>query len=71
MSHSEHVDVLLGTDYFGLHSKEELCRVGDNLSLMKGQLGVCLVGTNPLLKDSDSIQGEVPKTLHLTEHHYV
>ena len=71
MRHSEHVDVLLGTDYFGLHPKEELCRVGDNLSLMKGQLGVCLVGTHPLLKDSDSIQGEVPRTLHLTEHHHV
>ena len=68
MRPSDHVDILLGTDYFGLHPKEELSKVGENLSIMKGQLGVCLVGTHPLLKESDLIQGEVPRTLHLTEH---
>ena len=61
------VDMLIGTDYFGLHPKEELSKAGDNLSVMRGQLGVCLVGTHPLLKDYDQIQREVPKTLHLSE----
>ena len=44
---SKEVDVLLGSDYFGLHPKEELCSVGDNLSLMEGALGVCLQGSHP------------------------
>ena len=65
---STHVDMLIGTDYFGLHPKEELARAGENLSIMRGNLGVCLVGTHPLLKESTQIQGEVPRTLHTSEH---
>ena len=68
MRDTDHVDMLIGTDYFGLHPKEELAKAGENLSIMRGQLGVCLVGTHPLLKESTQIKGEVPRTLHLSEH---
>ena len=65
---SQQVDVLLGTDYFGLHPKQEIARAGDHLSVMKGDLGVCLVGTHPLLKESTELDSDVPRTLHLSEH---
>ena len=68
---SQHVDILLGTDYFGLHPKQEVAKAGDNLSIMKGELGVSLVGTHPLLKESTEISQDVPKTLHLTEHRVI
>ena len=64
MRHDSDIDILLGTDYYGLHPKEELENVGENLSVMKGKLGICMVGTHPLLKESTEIQGEVPRTLH-------
>ena len=38
------VDILLGADYFGLHPKKELYSDGDNLSIMRGELGICVVG---------------------------
>ena len=65
---SQQVDVLLGTDYFGLHPKQEIARAGDHLSVMKGELGVCLVGTHPLLEESTKLDSNVPRTLHLSEH---
>ena len=46
------VELMLGTDYFGLHPKQQIAEAGDNLSIMKGVLGTCLVGTHPLLKDT-------------------
>ena len=64
---TEEVDLLIGTDYFGLHPKEELGKAGEHLSVMKGQLGVCLIGTHPLFKEADQLKGEVPRTLHLSE----
>ncbi len=48
-SKSNYVDVLLGCDYFGLHPKQEEARCGDNLSIMSGELGVCIQGTHPEL----------------------
>ena len=62
------IDILLGTDYYGLHPKEEIANVGENLSVMRSKLGICLVGTHPLLKESTEIRGEVPRTLHASEH---
>ena len=44
---SSYVDVLLSCDYFGLHSKREEARSGDNLSIMSGSLGICLQGSHP------------------------
>ena len=47
---SHEVDVLLGTDYFGLHPKWELATAGEHLSVMEGELGICLQGSHPFLQ---------------------
>ena len=47
---STEVDILLGTEYFGLHPKIEVRKAGENLSVMQGSLGVCLQGSHPDLK---------------------
>ena len=60
------VDMLIGTDYFGLHPKHEIARAGDHLSIMQGNLGICLVGTHPSLMEKTVINKNVPKTLHLS-----
>ena len=48
----EQVDLLLGGDYFGLHPKHEVASDGKHLSVMQGDLGVCLQGFHPLLRES-------------------
>ena len=60
---SNEVDVLLGSDYFGLHPKEELCSVGDNLSLMSGALGVCVQGSHPDLNVDNSMDSNMMRVL--------
>lgn len=35
------VDIFFGCDYFGLFFKYEEVKCGDNLSIMKGDFGVC------------------------------
>ena len=42
---SSNVDVLLGCDHFGLHPKKEEAQCGENLSIMSGELGICLQGS--------------------------
>ena len=44
------IDLLLGADYFSLHPKHEVLSNGD-LSIMRGELGVCLQGRHPLIND--------------------
>ena len=56
---SSPVDLLLGGDYFGLHPKQELASDGKNLSVMQGDLGVCLQGSRPLLKEATEKDGQV------------
>ena len=46
------VDLLLGADYFGLHPKREIATDGANLSLMEGELGVCVQVTHSRLVES-------------------
>ena len=46
------VDLLLGGDYFGLHPKREIVSDGGNLSIMEGELGVCVQGSHPDLRES-------------------
>ena len=58
---SSTVDVLIGTDYFGLHPKSEVARAGEHLSIMKGDLGACLVGTHPKLKEATMLDSDLPK----------
>ena len=65
------VDMLIGTDHYGLHPKRELAKAGNNLSVMAGTLGVCLVGTHPLLEESTQMESDVPRMLHLSEHRVV
>ena len=40
------VDILLGCDYLRLFPKSEEAKSGENLSIMKGDFGVCLQGTH-------------------------
>ena len=61
---SRTVDLLIGTDYFGLHPKTEVARAGENLSIMEGYLGACLVGTHPLLKEETLLKQDVPRRLN-------
>lgn len=51
------VDVLIGSDLFGLHPKRELASSGGNLSIMSGKLGVCIQGTH-----RDLIEGTTKST---------
>ena len=67
------VDMLLGANYFGLHPKSELCQAGDNLSIMSGELGVCLQGSHPDICESTKMDTNMVKTIHTvhTESNYV
>ena len=70
---SSEVDVLLGTDYFGLHPKEEIDSAGPNLSLMQGALGICIQGSHPLLQlenygDSNSTLMDTLKNAGIISH---
>ena len=60
---SNQVDVLLGTDYFGLHPKKEIGAAGENLSIMQGSLGVCLQGSHPLIKAVNKLDSNMVKVL--------
>ena len=51
---SKEIDILVGTDYFGLHPKTEIARSGKNLSIMSGELGGCIVGSHPQLKNFEN-----------------
>ena len=61
---SSQVDILLGCDYFGLHPKHEVCRSGSHLSIMQGDLGVCLQGYHPDLAERTVLSNSVIKVLH-------
>lgn len=61
---SNHVDVLLGYDYFGLHPKREEARCGDHLSIMSGELGVCVQGTHPELIEGTKPDSNLAKVIH-------
>ena len=60
---SSGVDILLGSNFFGLHPKNELCTAGDNLSIMEGPLGVCVMGSHPLLHGELNMDSTVTKEL--------
>ena len=61
---STQVDVLLGCDYFGLHPKREVASSGNNLSIMQGDLGVCLQGSHPELVETTTLSSHLAKTVH-------
>ena len=63
---STEVDILIGSNLFGLHPKHEVCSAGDNLSIMRGELGLCLMGSHPELKDDVKLNTNMIQTLHET-----
>ena len=65
---SSNVDVLLGCDHFGLHPKKEEAQCGENLSIMSGELGICLQGSHPDLKEETCYDTNLAKTIHDIRH---
>ena len=63
MRKSNTVDLLIGTDYYGLHPKKEIANAGKNLSIMDGELGPCLVGTHPDIKENTRLCKDTPRQL--------
>lgn len=63
------VDILLGGDYFGLHPKHEVASDGKNLSVMQGELGVCVQGSHPDLKEDTKKDYKVGYTVRVVSHH--
>ena len=47
---SETVDILIGSDYCGLHPREEIATAGEHLKVLRGPLGICLNGSHPKLR---------------------
>ena len=64
---TDKVDILLGCDYFGLFPKCEEAKCGDNLSIMKGDFGVCLQSTHPDLREGTEHDSNLVKTIHNSE----
>ena len=60
---SSKVDMLLGCDYYSLHPKREICTKG-NLSIMQGELGICLVGSHPNIQEGTEINSNMVKVVH-------
>ena len=63
------VDILLGGDYFGLHTKRELASDGKNLSVMQGELGVCIQGSHPKLYESTEKDSHVGYSVRVVKSH--
>ena len=53
------VDILLGCDYFGLFPK-----CGENLSIIRGEFGVCLQGAHPDLVEQTEYDSNLVKRIH-------
>jgi len=60
---SSQVDMLLGCDYYSLHPKREICTRG-NLSIMQGELGICLVGSHPDVQEGTEINSNMVRVVH-------
>ena len=65
---SSNVDVLVGCDHSGLHPKKEEAQCGENLSIMSGELGICLQGSHPDLKEETRYDTNLAKTIHDIQH---
>ena len=72
---TDKVEILLGCDYFWLFPKYEEAKCGEDVSVMKGDFGVCLQGTHPHLKEGTEHDSNLVKTIHNSVmvyhvHHY-
>ena len=65
---SSNVDVLLGCDHFGLHPKKEEAQCGEKVSKMSSELGICLQGSNPDLKEETRSDTNLTKTINDIRH---
>ena len=63
------VDILLGGDYFSLHPKRELASDSKNLSIMQGELGVCVQGSHPQLSESTEKDNHVGYSVRVVRTH--
>ena len=61
------VDILIGGDYFGLHPKRELASDSSNLSIMQGELGICVQGSHPLLKETTERDHHIGYSVRMTK----
>ena len=61
---SRQVDLLIGTDAYGLHCRKEIAKAGKNLFIMEGPLGVTVVGHHPRLRETLSLNKNVPLKVH-------
>ena len=58
------VDLLIGTDAYGLHCRKEVAKAGENLFIMEGPLGATLIGHHHRLKDILPLTKNVPRKVH-------
>ena len=42
--------------YFGLHPEREIASCGANLSLIEGELGICVQGFDPMLAENTQVK---------------
>ena len=61
---TQRVGILLGCDYFGLFPKYQEAKCGENLSILRGEFGVCLQGTHPDLVDQTEYDSNLVETIH-------
>ena len=62
----EEVDILIGSNYFGVHPKRELCCAGENLSIMEGAFGMCIQGSHPDLQEESTIDSNMVSVIKAT-----
>ena len=68
---SSSVDLLHGGDYFALHPKDEITSDSKNLSVMKGELGICVQGSHPCLKKHTQRDKQVGYVVRVVAAHRV
>lgn len=52
LQRGEYIDLLLGSDYTGVHPWKEVAQAGDNLLILEGPPGQCLQGSHPNLRST-------------------
>ena len=61
---SSEVDILLGNTLYGVHPKNEIATAGNNLSIMMGAFGMCIVGYHPSLDQVGQLNSHMVSVLH-------
>lgn len=66
MRTSTTVDILLGNDYYGLYPKKEIGTSGPHLSIMEGELGICLQGSHPRLSEATTVTNDCSEVYNVS-----